>query len=167
MLLRAKRATYWGDAMTCFHRYHAKTIILCCTVLLLMLTSALGSTSCGDLVSITEQDVASATVVVLSVGSEGFVETEYPIDLAEASKRTELVAAMNTLEKDDWGSTEGMFKLFLEVNLVDGKQYRVIWWDNDRLKLKTIVNEEDQERIGTGVESAEMSAFLAPYLEYR
>ena len=93
--------------------------------------------------------------------------SETPIDLTDASKRAELVALMNGLEKNDWGGSEGIIFLSLNVLLVDGQEYCVIWWPEGKLELVIFASEDGQVRSRTGVVSPEMSAFMAPYLEYQ
>ena len=168
-----------GGFMTYRHRNSTKTIMLGCGLLLLMVTVLLGCASGGAdtgttgatsttvLVSIDEQDIASASMDVRQSAAQGGEMSETPIDLTDASKRAELVALMNGLEKIDWGGSEGIIFLSLNVLLVDGQEYCVIWWPEGKLELVIFASEDGQVRSRTGVVSPEMSAFMEPYLEHQ
>jgi hypothetical protein len=149
--------------MDWLHRYRPTAILLWCGLVLSLLTVTVACTSCGGLVSIKAQDVASATV---EVTKHDFEMSKFPIDLTDPAKQAELVGLMNGLQKlQDSRSHGGTIVVALDVTLVDGGKYAVIWWTGDYLELAFWDAAGNEVRPRSDVESSEMRAFFAPYYE--
>ena len=92
---------------------------------------------------------------------------EFPIDIAGAAKRRSLLALLNGLENKDQLGNGGLFPVSLDVMLADGQECSVLWFEDQPMKLVTSTNETAGRGCSAMLESLEMSAFLAPYLQYR
>ena len=122
------------------------------------------ASSPGGLLFLEEEDLASASVVVHTPGSDA---TEFPIDLADPAERESLLALLNGLQKSDQLWNGGLFPVSLEVMLTDGQECSVLWFDYQPMELVTSTNATANWGCRTVVDSPEMSAFLEPYLRHR
>jgi len=70
------------------------------------------------------------------------------------------------LRKNDQFPNGGLFPVSLRATLTDGQECSILWFENQPMELVTSTNANSGGG-RTVVESPEMSAFLAPYLQYR
>jgi hypothetical protein len=116
-------------------------------------------------VNIAEEDIVSAQV-------DGFyVEgAPIPIDMSDPFTRKQMAALVNSVRRWHGVATEGMDRAALEVTLVDGQKYRVVWWDNDDLELLITREGDDLPREQQNrfwVRSKDVKLFLEPYTSFR
>jgi len=148
------------------YRSRTAKLVLLGGFLMACLAGALGYFLVGP-VAVGAPTIASALVISHEVDG-GFQPDAlyFPVDLTDPSAQTELAGVLNSLRRWRGTATEGMARASLEVALVDGREYEVVWWwETDDLELVIADDEPDGNARRIWVRSAEMKRFLASYLD--
>ncbi len=117
-------------------------------------------------ISVEEQDLVSATVVVHMVGDRFSADPRtIDLDLADPAMRGEVAGLLNGLHRWHGEASEGVPYAYLEVRLGDGSKYYVTWWLNDDLELTVDRGEPDRDTHSVWVRSGQMKKFLTRYFE--